>query len=1483
MTKRILTVLLFVGAGLGACAGAASHDYFGWIKYPRERRPEVGLDRVEQEGGAGAEGFNRRVVHWWPKQGVDIVEVPEGVPLRTWTIRTPEREPLVEAGYYAKWWPADLRGRQQFQAHLIGFRGIGSLGGNPFSDEALIRAQGPGLCPAVVLRLEDGRKRVFTRGSFNDEDQAYILDLYEKEMARIHAALEPPPELIPPEIEARWPVGEMHKPGTCREESERFVISSGAEELDDGTPGAWINPRREEDAATYRRNTFRIFEDYWAYNEYAGHLMPFWERPVRYKYSVVYGSTKANGLEEFGRGNGGGYGGCGTACWEGLYHEWGHGISHDPMVLLGGGETLCDSLQPMADPSLVRKVAFQIARPYKNLFWGQYPGGFGYTMMSDDSNWGHAAVASFTSLMADIENTPMHVIARLGQERGIWEDGIKGLGDFMGQIGARMAEYDYELEGMLREAYPAPNRTALVALDRAQGLYRSPVAEAPEPFGINLVPLSVEPCTRRITVDFRGLHDPDTYGDWRACLVAVGADQRPRYSPLWNQGEMSIEIREDDVRHWLTVTATPYALAPGRVDGGNKINHIYQGGFTYKYPYEVKLTGCRPASPHAPIGANQNMNLVGPTLISRADAHLENCGLGDWPHPSDTPAYAEMRRTLEALVELAPVMRERLTLEGLFNDSRYCPVAGSKDSHLRSLASAVFLEWRASWLLENAEGARHPNGGGWVARSAQVAPTAYVGPDCMVLDGARVLDHAIIEDYAIVSGPGVLVRDHARVSGKAVVCGDVTLTDYARVSRTLFNRVSKFERESLDGGPEGYRFRMTTGIPVRRDGPEERKEVFKDAGFTLQANYAFDRPETVLLEDWYQERSLGAFAFGAHSTDLVFYDGVLRGQPGFEIDGDTRAFTFNGTDQYAEADGAMADLGTITVEVRIRPVTGRAQTVFDFGSSTADRLMLNLTAAGIPELVLARRGEVVRLSGTAPLPAGQWSTCRVEIDGTRARLWVDGQPAAERATTFRAAQAFPAGVEKRNFIAATREITDLFEGAIDYVRVYFAVHDDFAQVPEPPMVSSRRIDPDFLERFNRHFAGYDALASRYRDDIRSNEIYQFYEQWNRRVDERLAELGHSDEVAALEAELQAWEAALELRRAELAAEFDRQPEVMEKRARADALERQRQERFAALRTAHPEWVALQSREEAARGEREAMERAARAGLEEEMAAVMAARRELDGRRHAFLQEVANADATLSENRGEHETVIQALRALDGQPDAENDRDALRQRERQLNDAHWRRRDALIRNDPDWRHLEQAWHANHQEERRLIVETAGADPGYAEAEGRERVARERKHTVERDIWRDAELLAMENERNSYHTHHQREAFVTRGTVEMRVRNAQRQAEIKALRDRTALANHEDEYRALKSLEAGRGQYRWAVEDRLRGQLLPMMPESPQQLREAAPFQFQPWHTRVEWDGRIRWEKPGGEMPPIMQRWLERMRAPGVSADHSGASS
>jgi UDP-3-O-[3-hydroxymyristoyl] glucosamine N-acyltransferase len=77
----------------------------------------------------------------------------------------------------------------------------------------------------------------------------------------------------------------------------------------------------------------------------------------------------------------------------------------------------------------------------------------------------------------------------------------------------------------------------------------------------------------------------------------------------------------------------------------------------------------------------------------------------------------------------------------------------------------------------------HPNGGGWVQKTAFAAATAFIGPlaivcgNARVLDWAQVLDEAMITDTAMIANRAVVagtsrVGGHAKIIGTARVLGD---------------------------------------------------------------------------------------------------------------------------------------------------------------------------------------------------------------------------------------------------------------------------------------------------------------------------------------------------------------------------------------------------------------------------------------------------------------------------------------------------------------------------------------------------------------------------------------------------------------------------------------------------------------------------------------------------------------------------------------
>ena len=64
--------------------GPEPYDFYANTMYPGgKRRPDVELYKVKQAGNGDPLAYERREVVWWPRKGVDVIEVKAGMPLRT--------------------------------------------------------------------------------------------------------------------------------------------------------------------------------------------------------------------------------------------------------------------------------------------------------------------------------------------------------------------------------------------------------------------------------------------------------------------------------------------------------------------------------------------------------------------------------------------------------------------------------------------------------------------------------------------------------------------------------------------------------------------------------------------------------------------------------------------------------------------------------------------------------------------------------------------------------------------------------------------------------------------------------------------------------------------------------------------------------------------------------------------------------------------------------------------------------------------------------------------------------------------------------------------------------------------------------------------------------------------------------------------------------------------------------------------------------
>jgi len=1139
--RPILTAALACLAFAGTAAG--EYDFFAGARYPGPvKKGGVDLYKVTRGGGAGPKAYERREVVWWPRKGVDIIEVKDAMPPRTWTLRDRTMDPGACAehpilGMEQLTRRLPWKQPRRFKAHLIGFRGLGNRYGNPFG---IPRSY---YCPAVVLRLEDGTKRCFVRGTLIEKDERAILALYVKEIQRTRATL----SKAKYEISGGWPdSAKPGQPGTMRVESEHFVWFSGSQ-APPGEGNPWVDAKAPEKTRLYREGSVAFAEDMWAYQEHAGVLMPFWDRYKQYKYGITVCGTYRDGYIYIGGYAGGGYGGCaikdaGGGPWSlGLAHEWGHGVPLQTRVDGGGGEILADACQVVDDPARTEKFANNVRRPWRNCVHGSYGTGLFYGMMGDDPNWGYAMV--ITLPVGAGEPSIFHTLARLGEQRGLFANGIRGVGDMMGEFAARQAEFDCELQDTLRRAFISVKRNYLEAVDRKAGLYRIPWAEAPEPFGANIIRLVPAKGAKRIAVDFRGFYDPDTYSDWRACIVAVDAEGKVRYSPMWSKGVMEMAARPGDRRFWLTVAATPYALPriPGR---GGGVGVLLDGRHAYRYPYEVKLRACRPGTPHNLPGDTEDYQLAYLDGHRRRDTTGSVCVI---PHPGDTPEAAILRKTIPALRSRLDKFKEetaRLTADGKIS-------TGNWWYYRRFGPHLAFLDQYVSWMEDGIQGRRHPNGGGWVANSARVAPSAYVAQDAMVLDGAKVLGHAAIEDYAVVRGPKAVVSGYAKVSGQAYVAGNVKIGGYTRVLHPI------------DAVDERV---MSDEMPLR---PFQETK----GGQKLWANYAMDRDETEVLEDWFRYRDHHGIRW---QFDVLNLNGHLYGRPEFVVDGERRGFRFDGRTQYAEASPILADLGEITVDVVLKWEGGKNQAVFDFGSSADNRFVLTPAgASGKAELAITRGGKTERVLADAALPKNTWARCRLEIDGKKIALWIDGRKAVQKASGFRPADVYPGGVEKRNFIAAARDATGHFKGSLDYLRVYHTVYDDFARSPEPRQHAPRRVSREFIDSCKKRYSGGNRLVEELVKAKIALDYGSYYQEIGSKMGQRKREIenSNSSSVEPARRKLGEIERKLARRRKELIAEFDSLPETIKSRDevrkledKARALQAKRKEVATALET-----------------------------------------------------------------------------------------------------------------------------------------------------------------------------------------------------------------------------------------------------------------------------------------------------------------------------
>jgi len=218
--------------------------------------------------------------------------------------------------------------------------------------------------------------------------------------------------------------------------------------------------------------------------------------------------------------------------------------------------------------------------------------------------------------------------------------------------------------------------------------------------------------------------------------------------------------------------------------------------------------------------------------------------------------------------------------------------------------------------------------------------------------------------------------------------------------------------------------------------------------------------------------------------------------------------------------------------------------------------VLRTTPSGAPELVATVDGKpVVVLTAGKVLARNEWGSLRVEIDGGKAALWMDGDKVAQQSSSFRPCDAFPAGKDKRNFLATSRDGTGYFNGIIDRVVVYHTVHDEFGKLPEPTRDAPRRPTAEVIDEIEKGYGDLEELNRKI--SAKAQEISEPYGEFQKQQDARIRELEERDPAfLAAKMKLKTIEEALGKRRHEMGMEFDKLLETVETKAEIDELRKQ---------------------------------------------------------------------------------------------------------------------------------------------------------------------------------------------------------------------------------------------------------------------------------------------------------------------------------------
>jgi Family of unknown function (DUF6055)/Concanavalin A-like lectin/glucanases superfamily len=410
---------------------------------------------------------------------------------------------------------------------------------------------------------------------------------------------------------------------------------------------------------------------------------------------------------------------------------------------------------------------------------------------------------------------------------------------------------------------------------------------------------------------------------------------------------------------------------------------------------------------------------------------------GDWRvtmvavDPQGRCRYSPTVRSGRVSLDVRP--NERLALAVAATPTKYVPqefrpgfAVKRRYPYAVTLKGADCDDFPALRDYPKVAGAPHPNGGGFVAKSAHVDATAYVAKNAMVLDGAKVTGRAQVRGQAVIRqsaqvGDDAVVSGYARVGDRAQLGGHAHVGGYAKLSgkARLGGNARLQEFATLDGDGS-----VSGDVMIRGFG-----EVHLSPTTEITGNAMFAEDLEVHFTGCKTERFDRGLFYGYLNADLLKKPKEVADNRGLyahwkfdgshapivrDLVGDADGIMLPEAGQFRTAvlaasgrlappsgirvDGHVVDARNLAIDAKVFLPAGslRDQSWVLSADNTEEHFGVGVSKQGTPCFFLGNATEFIYLAAPVKMPTDRWVRLSLTLKDDVAALYLDGQKVGEK-------------------------------------------------------------------------------------------------------------------------------------------------------------------------------------------------------------------------------------------------------------------------------------------------------------------------------------------------------------------------------------------------------------------------------------------------------------------------------------------------------